>query len=401
MSSATFDYRAVDHTGRTIKGRTVAASRDAVLRRLRGEGLTPVAVLPATGGAGVLRGKGVRTRDIVQFTRQLGVLLTARFPLSEALSSIAEQEEHPAFRDVVFSLAAKVQSGSPLASALREHQAAFGDVYLEAVHAAEQSGNLVKVLDHLSDLLERSEETRRQVRGALMYPACVCGTLFLAVGFLITFAVPKFATMFAQRGVDLPILTRVLIAVGNSVRDYWFVYALAAVGAWFGARAALRRAAVRRRVERAADRVPVVSEVLRGLAISRFARVLGICLSSGLSLMDSLAMSGRASGRGLMDEAANSMAGQVRSGGQFSVAVDRSGYLPKFARRMLAAGEKSGELPRMCDIIASHYERECSALVKTLGTLIEPVLIVMIAASVLVVALAIFLPMWDLVTLVG
>lgn len=401
MSTLAFEYRATDSGGKRSRGTILAATRDAALARLRASGLTPLEVVPSAAQ----RGSGTRGRvspaDVAQFTRQLGVLLGAKFTLCEALASLAEQEDHPRLRTVLTALAGSVQAGRPLAQALGDHGSIFGSIYVESVRAAEQSGNLTKVLGFLSAMLDRDHETRRQVRGALMYPACVVSTLILAVGFLVIFVVPKFAAMFAKRGVELPLLTRTLVAVGESVQSYWFVYLPLAVVGFFAARAALRRERVRASLEGLLLRVPVVGAIARGRAVARFSRVLGVCLGSGLGLVQSLQMAGKSCGSRRLAGLSAALAGSVESGSPLHPLLTRSEYLPKLAKRLLTAGEQSAELPRMCAVVADHFDAESGHLTKQLGTVIEPVLVVGIAAAVLVVALAIFLPMWDLVTLTG
>lgn len=401
MSALSFQYRATDAGGNRSKGTIVAATRDAALARLRASGLTPLEVVPSAAQRGPRAGKRVSQAEVAQFTRQLGVLLGAKFTLSEALASLAEQEDHPRLRTVLTALAGSVQAGRPLAHSLGDHPSIFGTIYVESVRAAEQTGNLTKVLGFLSAMLDRDHETRRQVRGALMYPACVVSTLALAVSFLVIFVVPKFAAMFAKRGVELPLLTRALVGAGESVQSYWFVYLPLLVAGMFAARAALRRERVRTALEGLVLRVPVVGEIARGRAVARFARVLGVCLGSGLGLVHSLQMAGKSSGSRRMGALASELAGSVEGGSPLHPLLTRSAYLPKLAKRLLSAGEQSAELPRMCSVVADHFDAESSHLTKQIGTVIEPVLVVAIAAAVLVVALAIFLPMWDLVTLTG
>jgi len=401
VSALSFEYRATDTGGKRSRGTIVAATRDAALSRLRASGLTPLEVVPSAAQRGTRGSRRVSPADVAQFTRQLGVLLGAKFTLSEALASLAEQEDHPRLRTVLTALAGSVQAGRPLAQALGDHGVVFGTIYVESVRAAEQSGNLTKVLGFLSAMLDRDHETRRQVRGALMYPACVVSTLILAVGFLVIFVVPKFASMFAKRGVELPLLTRALVAAGESVQSYWFVYLPLAVIGFFAARAALRRERVRASLEGLLLRVPVVGAIARGRAVARFSRVLGVCLGSGLGLVQSVQMAGRSSGSGRMGALSAELAASVEGGSPLHPLLTRSEYLPKLAKRLLTAGEQSAELPRMCAVVADHFDAESSHLTKQLGTVIEPVLVVGIAAAVLVVALAIFLPMWDLVTLTG
>jgi type II secretory pathway component PulF len=329
------------------------------------------------------------------------VLASARIPFGEALRTIAQQEPQGRFRETIESIAFKIESGERIATSMGEHADVFGDVYIETVRAAEHTGNLIKILDYLSELLERGIETRQQLRASLAYPVCVVAVLVLAVVFLVGFVVPRFAKIFESRGLNLPVFTETLVTLGQSMQAWWFLYLAGAVGLVLGARGALRHAPTRAMLERVLHRVPVVRDILTGLAVARFSRVFGLAISSGVGLLDALDMAGRSSGSGMLAADAARMMEQVRSGGRLSQVMGSCGFLPGFAKRMLSAGEESAELPRMCSVVARHYERETTVLTRNICTIIEPLLIIAVAAVVLVIALAIFMPMWDMVKLVG
>lgn len=417
MSTTTFEYLAVNQAGARESGSAAGASQAEVFRKLKARGLTPLrvrasaepagaaGVQPAAAAAGEAPGKPararrIRTRDLAHFTAQLGVLVQARIPIADGLISIAEQEADPRLRAIITDVARRIESGETLAGAMDAHRAVWGEVYIQTIRAAEKSGNLTKVLEHLSEMLERSEETRRQVKNALTYPACVAGVMVVGVIFLLGFVVPRFARMFETRGVELPLLTRAMMTAGHAVQSYWWLMLVLAVGGFFAARRVLSTPAGRDRLDRVLNRVPVVGRMLSGLAISRFSHVLGLSLSSGLGLLEALDLAGRSAARPMLMADVRRMCTEVRAGRRLTAAMDTSTYFTPFCRRMFSAGETGGELPRMCSIVARQYDRETGQLSKSLATLIEPILIVSIAGIVLVVALAIFLPMWEMVNLV-
>ncbi len=398
MSALTFDYRAVDKGGAKHKGTAVAATEAEAFRQVAARGLIPVSITPAAHQ--VARSARFNLRDIAHFTAQLAVLVGARVPISDGLLSIAEQEPDPRLAKVIKDLAARIEAGSPLAEAMSAHAGVFGDVYVETIRAAERSGNLVKVLESVSEMLERAQEINHQVKAALMYPLCVVGVLILGLAFLLGFVVPRFGEMFQSRGVELPALTEALMIIGNSLKQWWFAYAGAVVAGVVGVRRAWRTPGGRLWLDRVFHRIPAVRDVLVGLAIGRLTRVLGISLGSGLGLIESLELAGKATGRPILMNDVDRMIRQVRSGGRLSEALVGCNYLTPFTKRMMNAGENSGELPKMCTLIARHYDRESMYLAKNLATAIEPVMIVMIAGAVLVVALAIFMPMWSMGSLI-
>jgi type II secretory pathway component PulF len=395
-----FSYTAVDRRGSRCRGVAKAATENDAYRQITAAGLTPVKIAPVRG-VKLGRTRRVRAREVAHFTYQLSVLIGARVPIGDGLRSIAEQEAPGKFRDVILSIAARIEAGGRIADAMGEHRKVFGDLYIETIRAAEQTGNLIKVLEYLSELLERGIEMRQQVRSALMYPVCVVTVLCLATFFLVGWIVPRFARMYAQKNLELPFFTRALMAVGLSIQNCWYVYLAAVVGAVLWVRRAWSRPRGRWVIERALHRAPALRQILVGMSVARFARVFGLCLSSGLGLMEALTMAGKSSGRPMLMRDVERMVDQVRAGGRISAVLVACAYLPPFAKRMLTSGEESAELTKMCTVIARHYERDTASLTKNIATVIEPVLIVLIAAVVLVVALAIFLPMWNMVKLLS
>ncbi|GEM_PF-353412 len=411
MIALNFQYEAVDRAGARRKGVTIAATKAEAFRKVAALGLTPLTLRPAGRGAVGGGGKGpgasffgsdrIKTKDLANFTYQLGVLIGARIPISEGLLGIAQQEREGKLKVIVMDLAKRIEAGEQVAHAMNSHRHALGEVYVETIRAAEKSGNLPKVLEHLSDMLEKSQETTRQVRGALMYPLCVVGVLGLALVFLLSFVVPKFARMFAQRNLELPLFTRLLMGFGESMQGYWWAYLGAVVLGVFALRYAWLRPDGRTAIDRALHRIPYLKDILVGLTVSRFCSVFSLSLSSGLGLIDSLDLAGKSAGRPLLVRDVNRMIAQVRSGGRLMDVLSVCAYLTPFTKRMLIAGEQSAEIPRMCTVVARHYDRETTHLTKNIATVIEPVLIVGIAVVVLVIALAIFLPMWDMAKIVG
>jgi type II secretory pathway component PulF len=283
---------------------------------------------------------------------------------------------------------------------MSRHRELFGDVYIETIRAAEVSGNMIEVLKQLADMLDRQYETTKSVKGALMYPICVIAALTLAVTFLLIFVVPRFAAMFEARGLALPLPTQALIGFSSIITGYWYLVLGLLGGVFFGTRWGWRRPTTRQKMDTALHKLPFIRSVLQGLAVSRFARVLGITMRSGLSLLDALEMAGRAAARPLLEADARTMREQVKLGGRLSDVVQTCEYLPPFTRRMIAAGEEAAELHRMCDIVARHYEREVGYMTKNVATIIEPIMIMGLAGVVLIIALAIFLPLWNMGALI-
>lgn len=399
MTQAAFRYHAVDRRGSRTRGVVRAANQNDAYRQMRAAGLQPLQIKAVKLRRG--RGKSITIKDLAHMTYQFSVLMDARIPLIDGLRSIAEQETNPRLRTVLTDVADRIAAGNSVTDAMTAYAEIFGEVYVETVRAAEKSGNMTAVLAALADMLERQYEIGKNVKAALLYPICVISALGLAVTFLMVFVIPKFAAMFAARGIDLPVPTQILITGSVLVRTYWYAFVTGSLVLYLAIRKAWRKKSSRQKMDTWLHRVPFLRHVLRGLAVSRFANVLGLCLRSGLNLMESLEMAGRASGRPLLVADAEKMIEQVNHGGRLADVFLTCGYLPAFTRRMLTAGEEAAELPRMCTVVSRHYDREVTHLTKNVTTVIEPIMIVGLAGVVLLVALAIFLPMWNMTNLIG
>lgn len=399
MTQAAFQYQAINRSGAKVKGVLRAENQSEAYRQVRAAGLQPLRIKSMSQGR--KRHKRITLKDIAHMTYQFSVLMEARIPVVDGLRSIAEQESNARLGQIMMEAAKQIEAGQSITQALTPHREVFGDMYIEMIRSAEATGTLTSMLGNLADMLERQYEMNKTVKGALMYPLCVIGALALAVTFLTMFVVPKFAAMFAARGIELPLPTQLLVGFSDFMRGYWYVVlAVAAVG-FLGFRHAWRKPHMRQKIDTWMHMIPFLRDMLKGVAVSRFTHVLGLSIRSGVSLLDGLAMAGASSGRPLMIEDAEKMREQVNLGGRMADVLLTCSYLPPFTKRMLSAGEEAAELPKMCSIVARHYDREVGHLAKNVATVIEPVLIVGLAGIVLVIALAIFLPMWNMAALIG
>lgn len=414
MSEIAFKYRAVNPTtGDASRGAIEAHDERDAYRKIRALGLTPLKLTQVASGAASSESEGsgalaklftrriATSTEVSTFTYQLSVLIEAGIPLSDCLLSIAEHESNARFRAVLLDIARMIQSGRGVSEALAQHERVFGLVYIETLRAAETSGNMVAVLQHLAQAVEEQSEMRRTLRAALTYPVVVLITLLIATTYLVTFVVPKFATMFRERGIDLPPLTLGLMAVGNSVQSYWYLYLFAIVAGVWTLKAYASSPAGAERLDALLHKVPGLREILVAAGIARFSGVLGVTVRSGIPLTEAIVSAGRACGRPTLRADSQEIASAIRSGQGLSDAIDATKYLTPFARQLLRAGEQSASLSRMCDILATQYQREAQHRAKAASTLVEPIMIAGLTGIVLVVALAIFLPMWDMVSVVG
>lgn len=403
MTQLAFRYQAIDRRGATSRGEVQARDEQDAYRQITASGLRPMRITPA-GSTGLWSrlmawSHRVTLKDLSFFTHQFSVLTQARIPMVDGLRSIVEQETNDRMRRVIEDVAQSIEGGSSVTESFGPHRELFGDVYIETLRTAEHSGTMIEVLDQLASMLERQYEINKQVRGALMYPLCVFTALIMALVFLLIVAVPQFVSMFAARGMELPLPTQIVLACSEFMQSYWYALLGALVGTVWLIRRAWRERRWREQIDAWLHVVPFLREVLKGLAISRFAHVFSISLRSGLGLIEALEMSGNASGRPLLIADTDRMRDQVMQGGRLADVLSACTYLPPFTRRMLASGEEAAEMSRMCDVVARHYDREVSYLTKNVATVIEPIMIVGLTIVILVVALAMFLPMWNMAEL--
>ncbi len=399
MSTGTYEYTALDEQGRKVRGAVEAGTDQEAYRKAAEGGRTPLAVRRARVRRGLFSFQKVTTRDVADLTRELSVLVEARIPLARGLAGIAEHEPKAELAAMLTDIATRIEAGAPLTDALGRYHEHFGEAYIETVRAAERSGNLVDVIGHLADLLEKSMETRQQFRRAMTYPIIVLAMVAAALTVIVVFVVPKFAATFAAQGVAMPVVTRVIQAIGESVKHHWYLYGGVMALAAGAGMVAWRSTAGNLWFESLFRRIPYLRSIVVAVTAGRFARVLGIGIGSGLGVIESLEVASRATARPLFVRECEKMAVRLRRGEAFSLVLRDSRYLPGFARRMIGAGKDSEELAKACGVVARHYDREASHLTKNINTIIEPLLTMGLAAIVLLVALAVFLPMWQMIKL--
>ena len=397
MSVSKFKYTALDAAGKKRSGKIDAASEQVAFRELASQGLTPTRIFVAGVSKGPLARDTIKLQDVASFTRELSVLVQAKIPLGRGLQSIAEHEKRPRQREMVRDLAAMIVAGSKITDALTKYKDVFGEVYIETMRAAEKTGSLSEVTTHLADMLEKQIESGQQLKRALTYPVIVMTFVALALSVIVIFVVPRFGKIFEANGVDLPLTTQVVQAIGDSVKAAWWGYLSAIAGAVVGLIAAWRNPRGRDFFEHALLRVPHIGKIVVATTAARFSRVMSICLDSGLDLMEAVEIGGRATGRPLFVRECDQMADRLRAGQMFSEVLQSSIYLPGFATRMLGAGKDSKELASASSVIARHYDRESDHLSKNINSLIEPMMTISMAGIVLLVALSVFLPMWQMI----
>ena len=394
-----FTYTARTAAGELKTATVEAATAQDVVAQLRRQRMTVVKVDENTKGPKKAKG-GIKMRDVVIFTRQFSTMINAGLPLVQALDILAKQTENKvlagATREIVFD----VESGHTVADALAKHPKAFSELYVNMVAAGEAGGILDTILMRLATFMEKNDALIRKVKGAMIYPAVIMSVAVIAIAVLLIFVIPVLEGMFAGVGMALPLPTRVVIGASDFLRGYWWAV-IGAIGAGvFLFKRYYATSSGKLNVDRALLRFPVLGDVLRKSAVSRFTRTLGTLISSGVSILDGLEITAKTAGnRVIQDEIMQSRA-SIAGGDTIAAPLQKSQVFPPMVISMIAVGEQTGGLDEMLSKIADFYDEEVDAAVSGLLSLLEPIMIVFLGVIVGGMVVAMYLPIFDMMNAV-
>jgi type IV pilus assembly protein PilC len=405
-ATTTYYWRGRNPAGETVSGETAAENRAELLSQLRRRRIA-VSSVQEKGGAmkfslpSLGLGNKVKTRDVATFTRQFSVMLKAGLPLVLCLDTLARQSERPVMRETLKAVKEEVEAGSTLADSLRQHRKIFGDLYVQMVHAGETGGVLDVILERLSDYLEKADSLQRKVKSAMMYPAVVFTVAIGASAFMLIAIIPNFAKMFADFGGTLPGPTRVVLAASQILVKFWWAMALAIVAGVVGLKRYRATSAGRLKTDRLLLQIPAIGQIIRKSAVARFTRTLGTLISSGAPLLESLQTTADTSGSMVLREAVLATRRSISSGNTIAEPLRACGVFPPMAVQMISVGEETGALDTMLNRVAEFYDDEVDAAVAGLTSIIEPVMIVLMGGVVGGMVIAMYLPIFKMITVVG
>jgi type IV pilus assembly protein PilC len=395
-----------EYTARTLKGQLVQdkielPNRDDVVAHLRKNRMVVVQVREGKAKGGMKFGaKRITTRDVVIFTRQFATMINAGLPLVQALDILAQQTENKSLADITRQVVYDVESGHTLADALRKHPKGFSDLYVNMVAAGEAGGILDTILVRLAQFLEKNDAIIRKVKGAMVYPAVILGVATIAIAVLLIFVIPTFQSMFASVNMELPLPTKIVIGASDLLTGYWWAI-LGAIGfILFAINRYYKTPPGRLQIDRLMLHFPVLGDVLRKSAVSRFTRTLGTLISSGVSILDGLEITARTAGNMVIHNAVMESRASIAGGETIAQPLSKSGVFPPMVISMIAVGEQTGNLDEMLSKIADFYDDEVDAAVSTLLSLMEPVMIVVLGVVVGGMVIAMYLPIFDMVNAV-
>lgn len=391
----TFKYLAKDVNSKDVTGKIQADSQNSVLEELRKRQLTVIDIREIKESSWTkvsFGGKKVNPDDIVIFSRQLATMIEAGIPILQALDALQEQMNHPYFKAVISTMRDDIQLGSSLSAAFGKHPRVFDNLYINMVKVGESGGVLNTILDRISSYLEKTLRLKRKVKAALIYPAVVVSMAIIITVVLLTKVVPTFAGIYKSFDRELPPLTQALISTSEFVQHYilWIIVALILFGFFLG------------QVNKTAKgglildgfklKMPIFGDLLRKVAISRFSRTLATLLQTGVPILESLEIVGKNCGNRVLEVVVDEVKNNVREGESIAVPLAKSGVFPAMVTRMIAIGEKSGQMEKMLTKIAEFYDDQVDAAVAGLTSIIEPLIIGVLGVVVGFIVIALFLP---------
>jgi type IV pilus assembly protein PilC len=393
-----YAYRGRSRTGVEVRGEKEADNKQAALAALRREQISPLAVkekgkelsLPKLGGK-------VKSKELAIFTRQFSVMIDAGLPLVQCLEALGQQQENKVFQRVLQAVRTDVEGGSTLAYAMGQHPRAFDSLYTNMIAAGEAGGILDTILQRLSSYIEKAVKLKRAVQSAMVYPVAV---LLIAVGVIILIlwkVVPIFVNLFASLDAGLPLPTRIVIGASNFVGRYIIFMIPVVVGLCYAFKKYYQTENGRRTVDGLLLKVPVLGNVLRKIAVARFSRTLSTLITSGVPILEGLAITAKTSGNAIIEEALMETRTSIEQGKTIVEPLRESGVFPTMVTQMVGVGEQTGALDSMLTKVAEFFEDEVDAAVADLLTAIEPIMILVLGVIVGGIVISMYLPLFSLI----
>jgi len=399
---AVFVYTGRTRGGQTITGEMDAPNREAVVAKLRSQQIVATAVrtkprditFPGFGG-------GVDEKEIVVFTRQFATMIDAGLPLVQCLEILASQQENKVFKKALTEIRQSVEGGLTFAAALKQHPKIFSSLYANMVEAGEAGGILDTILNRLAVYMEKAMALKKKVKSAMIYPSTIVTVALVVVIFLLIFVIPTFKAMFDGFGATLPLPTLIVLELSRIVRGYFLVGIGAMVALVVGLRWWYGTPTGRLAIDRFLLRTPVFGLLIRKVAVAKFTRTLGTLISSGVAILDGLDITARTAGNKVVEQAVLKTRASIAEGKTIAEPLKASGVFPNMVVQMIAVGEQTGALDAMLGKIADFYDEEVDTAVVNLTALLEPMLMVFLGIIIGGVVIAMYLPIFKLVTVVG
>lgn len=400
-----YKYSARNKEGAVFKGSMEARSRTDVVESLQQKDLIVVKVDVESGfGLEALKEiniGGVPMADKVIFMRQLSTMISAGLPLSQALEILESQAENPKFKKVLTQVSDDVQGGSSLAKAFRKNDDVFDEITINLLEAGEESGNLEDILQRLADEMESQKELRDKMRSAFIYPVVISVVVVAVIAILIFVLVPAMKEIYDDFDAELPWATQLLIDLSNFMYSYWWAILITLASFAAGIKYYLDTTTGRENFDKLILKLPVVGNLMTKMQVTQFTRVLSLLLKSGLSILEALRLTAGALSNTQFRNAVESARSEVERGVNISDPIARSEQFPLIVSQMIAVGEESGEIDGILEKLAEYYNKEVNVMTDNLTTLLEPIILVVVGVVIGFIALAVYMPMFSIVEVIG
>ncbi len=395
-----FTFSGTNAAGAKVSGERVSENKQVLKQLLQRERITDITikekgkefVLPTFGSG------RVKTKDIAIFFRQFSVMIDAGLPLVQCLEILAANQDNSTFQKTLNGVRSTVEGGATLANAMRQHPKVFDDLTTNMIEAGETGGILDTILQRLSIYVEKAVKLRAAIRSALIYPVSVISIAVIIVGCLLKFVVPIFANLFVNLGVELPLPTRIVMNLSRMVGQFWWVFLLAVVALFFGIRYMRQHPKGRYMFDKFLLNLPIFGMVLRKIAVARFSRTLGTLITSGVPILEGLAITARTSGNAVLEESLMKVRKAIEEGRTIVDPLKESGVFPNMVTQMIGVGEATGAMDAMLQKIADFYEDEVDAATKDMLTLLEPVMIGFLGAAVGGIVISLYMPLFSMIS---
>ena len=399
-----FEFRGRNtRTNENVTGERFSNSSQALAVVLRREQIMPVSIKEKkTQSLQIpLFKRGVKQDEIAIFTRQFSVMLDAGLPLVQCLAAMAEQNSNPTFKHVLEQVRGDVESGSTMSEAMARHPKVFDSLYTNMIAAGEAGGILDTILQRLAQFIEKVVKLKRALRSALVYPGVILSIAIIVVSIILWKVVPVFRTLFEGFNIELPLLTRIVIAASNFLASYFFVVAAFIFAISFGLRSYYATDKGRHVIDAALLKFPILGEVFRKIAVARFTRTLATLLASGVPILECMDITARTAGNAILEDAVKNVRKSIEEGKTMAEPMKESKFFPTMVIQMVAVGESTGEMDTMLVKVADYYEDEVDVIVASLLTILEPFMLVILGGIVGGIVIAMYMPLFKLITVLS
>jgi type IV pilus assembly protein PilC len=394
--------------GKVMKGEMEAANQAAVLARLRSQRIQPIPTRVREKGKGMEKeitipgfGAKVTAHDVMLFTRQFATMIDAGLPIVQGLEILSQQSESKTFRNIIRAIKQDVEGGFTLADALKKHPKAFDDLYVNMVAAGEVGGVLNTILNRIAMFIEKSNKLKKKVKGAMIYPCTIVVVAVAVVTILLLYVIPVFAELYGGMGKALPAPTQITINLSNWFRAYFFYMVAVLVGIGVALRMYHKTPQGKMTIDGILLKTPIIGDLLRKVAVARFSQNMSILLTSGVPILDGLAITAKTAGNKVVEKAIMDARVSISQGKTVAEPLTESKIFPPMVCQMVAIGENTGALDAMLKKVADFYEEEVDNSVANLTSLMEPMIMVVLGVILGGLVISMYLPIFQLGTLVS